>query len=158
MFFDLTSCVSPDNAPPPPPPASGPGYLPATFTEDFTGSCPSGTAPIWREFDWQAQIPNTASINISAQSGNDSLTLLPASPVLLANATTTTSTGPSGTNYDVALIDTGKGGTGAFNVATPPVLSKNLLRITIKLNPTMDNSAAPVLLQWKVQYDCAAAE
>jgi hypothetical protein len=158
MFFDLTSCVSPDNAPPPPPPSSGPGYAAATFTEDFAASCPAGTAVQWREFDWQAQIPNGASIVLSAQSGNDTSSLLPVMPLLLANATTSTNTGPTNQSFDVALIDTGKGGTGAFNVANPAVQSRSLLRLTIALNPTSDNSRAPTLLQWKVQYDCAPSE
>jgi hypothetical protein len=158
MFFDLTSCVSPDNLPPPPPPASATGYAPATFTEDFTGSCPMGTTAAWREFDWQAQIPGGASIVVSAQSGNDASTLLPMAPLLLSKATTSTNTGPTGQNFDVALIDTGKGGTGAFNVASPPVLSRSLLRVTITLNPTADLLQTPTLLQWKVQYDCVASE
>ena len=158
MFFDLTACVSPDNAPPPPPPTTTTGYTAATFTQDFTASCQSGTIPAWREFDWQATIPASSSIVLSAQSGPDATTLLPATPLLLANATTSTNTGPSGTNFDIGFIDTGSGGTGIFNVANPPVLSKALLRITITLNPTMDKLQAPTLLQWKVQYDCVASE
>ncbi len=159
MFFDLTSCVSPDNAMPPPPPVAVTGYPPATFTVDFTaGSCPPMTLPVWREFDWQAQIPPGANIVFSAQSGATTTTLLPAMPLLLDTATMSTSTGPMMQNFDIALIDGGPKSTGAFDVAVPPVASGNVLRVTITLNPTPDLQQTPVLSQWRVQYDCTAAE
>jgi hypothetical protein len=158
MFFDLTSCVSPDNALPPSLNTKVQGFPPATFTQDFVASCPPMTVPMWREFDWQAQIPSGAAIVISAQSGADAASLLPKTPVLAATATTSTAVGPTGQNFDAALIDTGPKGTGAFDVANPPVLSKSLLRVTITLEPTPDFQQAPTLNQWKVQYDCAAAE
>jgi hypothetical protein len=154
MFFDLTACVSPDNAPPPTPMNTPPWYNPATFTEDFVASCPKATGPIWREFDWQANIPSTASIVFEAQSGDTTATLLPATPLALATATTTTNTGPTMSNYDVAFIDTGRNGSGAFNTASPPVVSRDVLRLRITLNPTTDHLQAPTLVQWKVQYDC----
>jgi hypothetical protein len=161
MFFDLTSCVSPDNATPPPPPVDVTGYPPATFTVDFEAtSCPPQTQPIWREFDWQAQIPTGTNITFSAQSGPSTSTLLPPMPLLIATATTPTDTGPMMLNYDVAPIDTGTGtnGAGAFNTAMPPVVSGNLLRVTITLNPTPDFQQTPTLNQWRVQYDCGPAE
>jgi hypothetical protein len=163
MFFDLTSCVTPDNAAPPPLNVQITGYPPATFTQDYVAACPpsaSGVAtrPVWREFDWQAQIPSGTSIVFSAQSGATTATLLPASPLLIDTATTSTNTGPLGTSFDVALIDTGAKGTGAFDVATPPVASTQVLRVTITLNPTADFQQAPTLDSWKVQYDCPAVE
>ncbi|HTB77741.1 MAG TPA: hypothetical protein VK762_31065 [Polyangiaceae bacterium] len=158
MFFDLTSCTSPDNAAPPAPPVSITGYRPATFTQDFQAMCPPATVPEWREFDWQAQIPPGASIVLSAQSGATASTLLPAMPLLLATATQDTNTGPDMQNFDFAFIDTGTSGSGAFDVAMPPVTSGALLRVTITLNPTADLQQAPTLDQWKVQYDCVSAE
>jgi hypothetical protein len=154
MFFDLTSCVTPDNLPPPPPITTFTGYLPATFTQDFVAACPAHTVPAWREFDWQASIPSTSSIAFTAQSGADTSHLLPATPVSLATATTSTAL-PA---YDVALIDTGSSNTGVFNLANPKVLSSTVLRVTITLNPTTDLLTAPTLLGWKVQYDCLPGE
>jgi hypothetical protein len=155
MFFDLTSCVTPDNLPPPVPITTFTGYLPATFTQDFVSSCPAKTLPVWREFDWQASIPASSSIVFSAQSGADTSHLLPATtPVSLATATQSTAL-PA---YDVALIDTGSSATGAFNLASPKVASGNVLRVTITLKPTTDLLTAPTLLGWKVQYDCVPAE
>jgi hypothetical protein len=159
MFFDLTSCVSPDNAVPPPPPTAITGFPPATFTEDFTAACMTpGTVPEWREFDWQAQIPPGANITFSAQTGASPTTLLPATPLLIDKATTSTNTGAMGTNYDIALLETGPKGTGAFDTANPKVVSGSLLRVTITLNPTFDYQQAPVLSQWRVQYDCVPME
>jgi hypothetical protein len=154
MFFDLTSCITPDNAPPPAPTTTITGYLPATFTQDFTSACPAMTSPVWREFDWQANIPAGASIALSAQSGTSTQTLVPATPVPLATATTSTSL-PS---FDLALIDTGSAGTGAFNRAKPAVVSSTVLRVTITLRPTADYQQPPTLLAWKVQYDCVPSE
>jgi hypothetical protein len=158
MFFDLTSCVTPDSALPPAPPLAT-KYPPATFTVDFEATaCPPQTLPIWREFDWQAQIPMGASIVFSAQSGPTASTLLPTAPLLLYKATVPTDTGPMMSNFDVALIDAGPKGSGAFNVAMPPVVSGSLLRVTITLNPTPDSDQTPTLNQWRVQYDCGASE
>jgi len=158
MFFDLTSCVSPDNASPPPPPVGITGFPPATFTQDFVARCPPQTLPVWREFDWQAQIPDGTSITFSAQSGVTAATLLPVLPLLLATATMDTNTGPSMLNFDQAFIDTGPKGSGAFDVASPKVASASLLRVTITLTPTQDFQQTPTLNQWRVQYDCGAAE
>ncbi|HEX4340929.1 MAG TPA: hypothetical protein VH062_33705 [Polyangiaceae bacterium] len=157
MFFDLTSCVSPDNLPPPPPVATY-IYPPGQFTETFTATCPTGTSPVWREFDWQAKIPNSANIVLSAQTGDDLANLRPGTAVLLATATTSTNTGPSGQNYDVALIEAGQGGNGAFDKTNPFTRSGNLLRVLIQLNPTMNQLQAPTLTQWKVQYDCVPSQ
>ena len=159
MFFDLTACVSPDDLPPADPTVV-PGYEAATFVQDYTANCSDGNKPIWREFDWQASIPDSASIIITAQSGDTLATLAPSAPLALATATIDTNVGSSGVNFDYALIDAGKDTTpsGPFNKTSPPTPSRNLLRLTITLNPTGDNLAAPTLLKWKVQYDCVPAE
>jgi hypothetical protein len=156
MFFDLTACVSPDNLPPPKP-VTNASYSPAAFVQDFTATCPEDTQAIWRDFDWQADIPEGTSIDFAAQSGDSLATLLPAVPVAIGQATASTVLGPTRTNYDAALLDTGMNGTGAFNTANPVVLSKNQLRILVSLNPSTDKKKAPRLAHWKVQYDCQQA-
>jgi hypothetical protein len=115
-------------------------------------------SPVWREFDWQATIPDLASIVFGAQSGVDVASLLPATPLTIATAKTSTDTGVAKQNFDVALMDTGPGGTSPFRTADPGVASRALLRITIKLNPTPNQLGAPSLQQWKVQYDCVDSE
>jgi hypothetical protein len=126
--------------------------------EPISRGLSTGNLPVWREFDWQAQIPPGASIVMSAQSGSSVAGLNPAVPVNFAKATADTDTGPSLQNYDVGFIDTGHNGTGAFNTADPGVISRDLLRVTITLNPTLDHLTPPTLLHWKVQYDCMPAE
>ncbi len=154
MFFDLTSCVTPDNGPPPGPPP----YKSATFTQDFTGTCPSGQAIKWREFDWQASTPTGTSIVFGAQSGPNATTLLNASPVQLANVTKSTVL----PTYDAAVIDTSTGGNtsgaGPFNTANPVIRSDTLLRITITMNPDSGGTITPVLYSWKAQYDCTPSQ
>jgi hypothetical protein len=154
MFFDLTSCVAPDNAQPPGPPP----YKSATFTQDFTGTCPSGQSIAWREFDWQADVPSGTNIAFAAQSGPNSSGLLNATPVALATATTSTNL----PTYDAVIIDTSTGGTttgtAPFNKASPPIRSDTLLRVTITMNPDTNGTITPVLKSWKVQYDCTASQ
>jgi hypothetical protein len=162
MLLDLTACISPDNAPPPAPPMPVTTYSPVTFTETFSASCPGGTHVVWRELDWQASIPNTASIVFSAQTAEPSadggaVSFSGAQSVQLAKATTSTML----PGWDAVLIDaTGgdAGVSGAFNVASPPVKSRTDLLLTITLNPTSDMKATPTLIQWQVKSDCPPSE
>jgi hypothetical protein len=160
-LFDLSSCVSPDGAPPPPPPTPVIAYYPVTFTEDFTATCPSGTHVAWREVDWQASIPSTASIVFSAQTADSAADGGPpdytsVQSVKIATATSSTLL-PA---WDAALIDiAGDGGTkGAFNAASPPVSSRQNLRLSVTLNPTSDMMSSPTLIQWRVLSDCPPTE
>lgn len=150
MFFDLTACVTPDAYEP-----SGPVKLfsEASFSPpDYVAACSDGFLPRWREVRWHAKIPSTASITFSAQSGADANSLLPSTPLLVTKATTSTATSAT----DVAYIDTGVEGGGAFN-QDPQTVSDKILRLTITLTPTTDLLSAPVLLDWSVAYDCIEA-
>ncbi|HXN32380.1 MAG TPA: hypothetical protein VN894_10980, partial [Polyangiaceae bacterium] len=153
MLLDLTACVSQTGATP----TTAARYDPATFTEDFASICPAGTRPVWRELDWQASVPDTASIVFSAQSADLSADggapdYSSRMPVELATATTSTLL----PGFDFALIDTGT--TGAFNLASPSVLSRSNLRLTVTMNPTSDAKAAPTLVEWQIKADCLPAE
>ena len=161
MFFDLTSCVSPDSQAQPVPTNSF-AYAPASFTEDFISSCPDATRIAWRALSWNATIPPTASIEFTAQtvdlpgdggapdfSGAQSIALL----------TTTTSTSPPGSEIllDINALD-GGAPIGAFAQAVPPVESKGALRLTFTLEPTSDGLSTPVLMNWQVTSDCLPSE
>jgi hypothetical protein len=154
MFFDLTACVSPDNLPPPKP-VTNSNYGAATFVQDFQANCPPERSIVWREFNFQARIPEGTSIDLSAQSGDSLTALMPEVPVMMPQATASTDTGPNHTTYDARFIDTGDTGDGVFTTASPRVFSRDWLRLTIGLNPTADKQRAPRLISWKVQYDCA---
>jgi len=149
MLFDLTACVSPDNYVP-----SGPTvqYNPLTFTQDFTATCPAGFFPLWREFDWQAALPASSSIDFAVQTSSDVSGFSTATSVKLSKATSS-SVLPG---WDIGLIDTGTGG--AFRSVAPRVVSKSILRVTITLNPTSDQKSSPTLNGWRALYDCADSE
>jgi hypothetical protein len=155
MFFDLTACVTPDTGTPGTPAIT---LNPVTFPLDFTASCPTGYAAKWRELDWQASFPTAtgSSIVFKGQTGTagNLASYLPATPLTLATATTNTTL----PNYDVVLLDTAPGGTGAFTTASPTVTSGTGLRIQVTMNPSTDQHSSPTLLAWKVVYDCAAIE
>jgi len=168
LFFDLSACVGPAV------PLPKVSFNTVSFTVDFQSSCavplpdaepPAlGTSVRWLEFDWQASIPATASIAFAAQTaaaaadgGIPDYTGVQSVP--LATATTTTPNLPngwSGVLLDVSGLDAG--GEGAFNTASPPVLSAQDLRLTITLNPTTDQSQTPTLIQWRVKSDCPPTE
>jgi hypothetical protein len=165
LFFDLSACVSPDNSPPPGPPMPVVSYYPETFTADFTSSCPAGTHVGWRQVQWQATIPSTASIVFAGQTADPAAdgglpNYTGVQSVQLADATTTTPNLPTG--WSAALIDVastdGGSAPGAFNNANPVVTSKGDLRLTITLNPTTNKSQAPTLIQWQVISDCPPSE
>jgi hypothetical protein len=148
MFFDLTACVTPDAYEPP---GLTSLFNAATFSPpDYVATCDIGSSPVWREVRWSAKIPTTASITFAASSGADASSLLPATPLTIV--TTTKSTAASST--DVAYIDTGSSGTGAFNLADPTIASDHILRLTITLTPTTDQLSAPTLLDWSIAYSC----
>jgi hypothetical protein len=154
MFFDLTSCVTPDV-----PATPTLGLKPETFTLDFTSACPSGTAAKWRQLNFTATFPNpdnNAAISISAQTGPeaeeggamDAGTLLPATPLPLV-------TGEETTGSYTVLLDTSSG---LFTTASPPLVSQGWLRLTITLTPSSDGNYSPTLNSWNVLYDCPASE
>jgi hypothetical protein len=149
MLFDLSACVSPDSWTPPTP---GISFGPVTFNLDFMANCASDKRPIWREFDWQAQVPTTSNITFKVQTADSAADLTAAQSVALATATTSTDL----PNWDVAIIDTTV--SGAFHKVDPAILSKNYLRVATTLNPTSDNKASPTLINWEVHYDCVYSQ
>ena len=169
MFFDLTSCVTPDTGS-----ATTPVLLTAkSFTLEFTASCPSGTKPRWREFDYQASFPANPtgtytatypddSIDFAAQTGgglpgvNDAGgAFIPATPLQLGAPATTNTLPP---NWVQILLDTAPGGTGLFTTASPSISSQVDLLMTITLTPTADQLSSPTLIGWRAEYDCPPSE
>ncbi len=151
-FFDLSSCVSPDNAPPPAPPPPKLLYFPESFTQQYTANCPAQQYPQWREFDWQGTIPATASIGVSVATAPTVAGLATATTLSFANATTGSPPG----NFVADLIDPGT--TGIFDTANPPIKSQAILLVTITLNPTTAQDASPSMSLWQIQYDCVNQE
>jgi hypothetical protein len=145
MLFDLTSCVSPDSWKPPSPAAR---YSPATFYLDFSADCPQETLPIWRQIQWQAYVPATASISLTAATAATTAEFESAKVVSLAVAQSDTLL----PGWDAALIDVGAGS--VFYDASPRIVSLRSLRIGVTLTPTVDSMVSPILSSWQVLYDC----
>jgi hypothetical protein len=145
MLFDLSACVSPDSWAPPVPSIS---YSPVTFALDFTSQCASGQLPVWREFDWKAEIPSGTNITFSGQTANALADFATAQSAPLATATSSTVL----PGWDVAILETTLAG--AFQSANPRIVSLGTLRVTVTLNPSADKKAAPTLTGWQVAYDC----
>ena len=132
--------MSPDSGQPPVPPVT---LNPATFTLDFSGTCPANQKITWRELEWQGAIPATASVVFKAQTADAVADFATAQSVTVATATSSTTL----PNWDFGLIP--------FSTAAPPITSKGTLRVTVTLNPTTDKRSSPSLSQWRVIYDCS---
>jgi hypothetical protein len=143
LFFDLGGCANP--VPPLPPQA---WYNPGTLTRDYTAVCPAGKLPKWRFLYWTDTMPNPdagtgASIVFRAQIGPSFATLGPTVTLATETMTRTVWTG-----VDLS------------NAVTYPGLQphRQSLRLTIELNPTSSNRAAPVLTGIQQTYDCVDSE
>jgi hypothetical protein len=120
---------------------------PATFTRNFTSSCPSGTKVTWELFQWQSITPTGTSIVFQAQTGDTLATLGPAVGIGTAQPPpTSTST----------WTDAGQTVDSFLRAASPPQASHDVLHVLMTLNPS--GSVSPTLTQWQVYYDCPASE
>jgi hypothetical protein len=120
---------------------------PATFTRDFTSSCPSGTKVTWELFQWQSITPTGTSIVFQAQTGNSLATLGPAVGIGTAQPPPTATTG---------WTDAGQTVDSFLRAASPPQASHDILHVLMTLNPS--GSVSPTITQWQAYYDCPASE
>jgi hypothetical protein len=121
--------------------------LPATFTRDFTSTCPSGTKVAWELFQWQSLTPTGTSIVFQAQTGDSLATLGPAVGI------GTSQPPPTAT---VTWTDAGQTVDSFLRAASPPQISHDILHVSMTLNPS--GSVSPTLTQWRAYYDCPASE
>jgi hypothetical protein len=122
-------------------------YDSQTFTRDYTATCTSPQHAMWRFFDWQTVTPGDSALIFSAQTAADTTSVATASLVPLA-----TVSGPPITNW------TGVDVSQQLASASPPVASGQVLRITVKFQPTSDGGQSPTLVAWRANYDCVDAE
>lgn len=127
-------------------------YYPASFTQDFQGTCPPGTRVQWLDAGLQANFPESGgtypSIDVAVQAGDEVSALQPTAPISIGSLT--------GPPEDQSSFWTN------FEVKTPleaeHLEQKKLLRLTLTLNPTVDALVSPALTDWRVRYDCPATE
>jgi hypothetical protein len=133
-------------------------YTTATTTRDYVASCPTGTQPAWRHFEWQATTPTGTSVEFRVQTSPDPMTTAyaPASPGRLLGtaqvATMPVSASGPGTWYRASqTVD-------QVLASSPALPSWNYLRVRMIFNPNGTGSAAPTLHQWRQIYDCLPAQ
>ena len=145
-------CLTGTCAPPPPLLILGP----ANYDRTYTAVCGAGTKAVWRFFDWQTITPTLNSkIEFYAQTsakGNDFATL-PTYPtavttpgvVKLGTASGAPNTGWVGSDVGALLI--------AANLK-----SQQYLKVTVRMVPNDQLTAAPTLTNWRQNYSCVPAE
>ncbi len=142
LIFQTTQCIGR-----PSPPQAPVALSSATFTRDYESNCPSGQAPRWRFFQWQANVPAGTSLQFSAATAATQGELAGAESVSLGEQSSSTTGWVSSaeTVHDTLLAD------------EPPLTSQKFLRIRVQFD-TNDLAVTPVLTNWKQTYDCVDAE
>jgi hypothetical protein len=136
-----------------PPPL--PTYPPANFERLYTAECGTGTLPVWRFFDWQAETPTGSSIEIYVESADDpdDLHTVPVAPtavnidgvVHLATVTGATVMGWVGADVGQALADAG-------------YPQRKYLLVTLRLIPNTTITTPPLVTDWRQSYSCPPQE
>jgi len=119
-----------------------------SFVRTFVGDCPPSKRVKWRFFDWITTTPVGTSIDFSARTSE--LTgawgaSVPIGQAIAPPVTTPTWTSAAQT-VDVLLKNAGQS-------------SKPRLEVTMVFNPkTTAPTAAPILTNWRMAFDCESAE
>jgi len=126
-----------------------PIYTPQSLNREYIASCPYGTYPAWRFFEWQASIPTGSSIGYSIQTRQLATDAYkPTVALAMATATTTTAAGTWDRGPNTA-------GQVLSNANQAPL---DYLQVTITFNPNPAGTAAPTLLNWRQVYDCLPSQ
>jgi hypothetical protein len=147
--------------PSPPPPTT---FSEGWFTRDYdvSGLCPSGTAPTWGLWSWNASTPSDTSIDFSVAT---SATLAGLSAAKLDALQFSNPPGPSSLTGKTAKAAAGSPDTQAGSAVVDTTLKangrarrNNYLRVVAHLAPSTDKLKAPTLKSWDLQYDCIPAQ
>ena len=130
-------------------------FGPTNYERTYVANCETGTKPVWRFFDWQTVTPGDSKIEFYAQTsatGTDFATLPNAPTVVSTSGVVSlgTASGASITSWIGA--DVGKALTAAGTKSQP------YLKVTIRLIPNSNQTAAPTLSNWRQNYSCPPAE
>jgi subtilase family serine protease len=145
-------------------PAPAPVYGNAWYERDYdgTGICPSGYRPVWGLFSWDSKTPGDSHITFSVQTANTQAGLAAAPSDVMAVAASANPPGYGGSIYPATS------GTADTQVATaivndvlagngrPPTSS--WLRITSRLDPSVDLASTPALSTWGLLASCTATQ
>ena len=122
-------------------------YSSSSFTSTYTGSCASGSAPVWRFFYWEADTPTGTSIAFQAETSPDGVAW--GSSVAIGTAQPPPTVTPTWTSaaqtVDQALRAAGQ-------------VSQQQLKIIATFSPDSTKTNTPTLTNWQVTYDCVSSE
>ncbi len=121
-----------------------PTYQPATFTRDYSVSCPVDYLPRWREFNFNLTTASTSSISFSVRTASSQGGLDAAQSVTLGTSTAS--------NVDVDVPESYDVGTAL--AAAGAATELGWLRVAITFTPSTDHGVAPILHRWEQRYTC----
>jgi hypothetical protein len=138
-----------------PPPL--PYYQEADFVRLYSPVCPSGTRPIWGNFEYGTITPSNSEIIIDVETANN--------PALL---TTTVDAGGANVAAPLVQLPTIVSGAtipypnGSQNVESALQAAGDqsalYLEVIVRLIPSTDGHSAPSLVQWNQQFDCLPSQ
>jgi hypothetical protein len=147
------------------PPIKPAAYVDAWFIRDYdtTDACPTGTAPRWGFFSWDALTPGDSQIDFEIAVANsvaelptsiynDSLLFSnPPGPAVFAGQPIGVRAGIPDTRFGGTLVD-------ATIAANGWPRDSRAMRLRAHLMPSFDKRQAPVLQLWNQQISCQPAE
>jgi hypothetical protein len=138
-----------------PPPL--PYYVEADFVRTYTSPCPTGSRPIWLNFEYGTITPSNSEVIIDVETANNTSFFTDTVDAGAANASAplvqlptvvegATVTYPNGSqNVEAALEAAG-------------LQSALDLEVIVRLIPSTDGRSAPSLVQWSQNFDCTASQ
>lgn len=120
-----------------------------TYMREYVATCPTGTQPVWRFFEWKATIPTGTSIGLGVQTKEEaSDSYVPTAPLTMDAVTTTSpeDVWVHGTSTVDQVLQAGS------------KRSLSFLLVTMTFTPNVAGTLAPTLTDWRQSYDCLDAE
>jgi len=127
-------------------------YEPATFTNVYQASCPTGTKVQWGYFAYDSVTPGDSNLVFAARTATTAAQLSgPYTTLATAHATPSDTqlcamAGPSPCPIDV------------YNKLALPAAQQEFLEFSVTFNPTANKGAAPTLNGWEITYSCVDSE
>jgi hypothetical protein len=134
------------------------GYGAGEFVRTFESECEPGAHPVWRLFEWRADVPAGTQIVFDAQSAQTIADLEEAEFVEIGRATPDNSNLMDFTASEDEVDAILRAATKQDDPEYDGERSLEYLRITMRLTPSEDRLAAPTLRDWHLVYDCLDAE
>ncbi|EYF07737.1 Hypothetical protein CAP_8238 [Chondromyces apiculatus DSM 436] len=129
-------------------------FQPTTYTQTYTADCPSGAKVQWGFLRWESTTPSDTRVDFTARTADTTAGLATATSHALGTASAAlgtqscTMTGPSPT-CPVDLYT---------QLGELPDARKDILELTMALNPSGDLLTAPTVHSWEITYSCPYSE